>query len=359
MAMGKAAGMDNWPPEGVRPLPDALLPSLADLFKWCEAHAVWPTPWTRVRTQLCPKNNAPEKDPGAYRPIAILSTWFRLWSRWRLLMTTPDILDRFPPELCGGLPNRSPQGRMLTFMLTIEQLTHDVAHGHRDKQLLFVSLDASKCFDRVEQCSALETARQLGLPLAPLRGIAGHMRQLARHLSCRGVLDPNPIVPTAGLLQGDPYSVVICNVVVMTWVRAMHECNMGVTAYIDDRLMFGHDETEMRRAWLLSREWERQSRWELNIKKTTCGRVGCKSGPKSDNPISAELTDATTHRLLGQEVVTQYNSGGSTIRDRRDAAQDAALKVSLLGAPVPVAQTLVQTVIIPKFLYGIFMQPPP
>ena len=143
MAMGKAAGMDNWPPEGLRPLPDALVPTLADLFKWCEAHAVWPTPWTRVRTQLCPKNNAPEKEPGAYRPIAILSTWFRLWSRWRLLMTTPDILDRFPPELCGGLPNRSPQGRMLTFMLTIKQLIHDVAHGHKDKQLLFVSLDAS------------------------------------------------------------------------------------------------------------------------------------------------------------------------------------------------------------------------
>ena len=47
------------------------------------------------------------------------------------------------------------------------------------------------------------------------------------------------------------------------------------------------------------------------------------------------------------------------VRDRRDAAQAAAFKVSLLGAPVPVAQTLIQSVVIPKFLYGIFMQPPP
>ena len=116
--LGKAAGMDNWPPEAVKPFPD--------LFKWCEAVAAWPTAWTRVRTQSCPKDDRPEKQPGDFRPIAILSVLFRVWSRWRLLMTK---------ELCGGLPGRTPQGRMMAFMLRIEQLMHERAKGGKQQFL--------------------------------------------------------------------------------------------------------------------------------------------------------------------------------------------------------------------------------
>ena len=220
--LGKAAGMDNWPPEAVKPFPAHLVGALGDLFKWCEGVAAWPTAWTRVRTQLCPRDDRPEKQLGDFRPIAILSVWFRVWSRWRLLMTDPGVLDSFPEELCGGLPGRTLQGRMMAFMLRIEQLIYERAKGGK-QQLLFVSLDASKCFDRVLQHAALDEALRFGLPLEALRDIGGHMRSLVRHLSCAGALDPSPIVPTTGLLQRDPYSVVLCNVVVMTWVRAMRE----------------------------------------------------------------------------------------------------------------------------------------
>ena len=244
LAPRKAAGLDCWTPETVRAYSKGLTPCLADFYKWCESTALWPTPWTRVRTQLCPKTRQPEPQPGDFRPIAILTVWFRLWSRWRLLLTDPSVLSKFPGELCGGLPSRTPQGRMLRFMLRIEQLIHEAAVSGSQQHLLFVSLDASKCFDRVIQHKTLEDARLFGLPLPALRGIGAHMRQLVRHFSCGGALDPNPVVPTSGLLQGDPYSVILCNVVVMTWVRETRREGVESTAFIDDRFLYSMQERE-------------------------------------------------------------------------------------------------------------------
>ena len=142
--------------------------------------------------------------------------------------------------------------------------------------------------------------------------------------------------------------------------RYERESNLETTAYIDDRLLFGHDTKDMQRAWEQSKEWDEHNRWELNRKKTTFGRVGPKGAAREDNPDPNQpLMESASQRLLGQEIVARYNEGGTVIRDRRSAAHEAAEKVALLAAPIPVAQRLVAAVAIPKLLYGIFMQPPP
>ena len=70
------------------------------------------------------------------------------------------------------------------------------------------------------------------------------------------------------------------------------------------------------------------------------------------------LQPSDTHKLLGQEVVTTYNMGGKVLEGRGDSAVEAAQKIAILRPPVPVSQKLVQTIVIPRLLYGIAMQPP-
>ena len=54
---GTAAGIDGWPPEAIRSLPSSAMPTLAMIFAYCEAHAIWPAALMYVRAQMIPKED--------------------------------------------------------------------------------------------------------------------------------------------------------------------------------------------------------------------------------------------------------------------------------------------------------------
>ena len=92
--------------------------------------------------------------PQELRPIALLSCWFRIWSAWRLESSCAQVCKDLDLDLIGGIPTRDSGDHMAALMMRVERIS---GPGDEDaaEELGVVSLDASKCFDRIHQAQAL------------------------------------------------------------------------------------------------------------------------------------------------------------------------------------------------------------
>ena len=144
---------------------------LAEMFLLWEYWGIWPQALAVVRTHLIGKATGGKgvKGPEDLRPIAIISVWVRLWSKWQLLRLPPEVYDRFPHGITGGLPQRTPQAAMLDMLLKLEEAGGEVS----DAPLNILSIDASKCFDRIRFRHALEAGLAFGIPVPHFAGSGG------------------------------------------------------------------------------------------------------------------------------------------------------------------------------------------
>ena len=158
----------------------------------------WPETLTLVRTHMLAKPLGDKKalaTEADWRPIAISSVWVRLWSRWKLATMSPQILDCLSPELRGGLPGRHAQGSMLSFLAALEQALET---NEGDHLWCAISVDASKCFDRIDQERVLRQAQELGVEGRTLRGVASFLLSIRRNFSCGPFLGGGRLrLPTA------------------------------------------------------------------------------------------------------------------------------------------------------------------
>eukprot|EP00971_Amphidinium_carterae_P040260 790187-Amphidinium_carterae.1 len=55
------------------------------------------------------------------RPIAILSVWYRLWSRYQLWSVDTKVVQSLHTGLVGGIPGRTSAGYLASLMLRLER----------------------------------------------------------------------------------------------------------------------------------------------------------------------------------------------------------------------------------------------
>eukprot|EP00971_Amphidinium_carterae_P033226 654198-Amphidinium_carterae.2 len=131
---------------------------------------------------MLPKDGGGKGDPGALRPISVLSVFFRLWAKYRFYMLKPELRSSFPDELRGGIKNRDSFGVLLALMLRMEDQLVAVARaeapfeaGEGDGELPWsdmqfpvethvLTIDARKCYDRIPLHDALNACLERGMP---------------------------------------------------------------------------------------------------------------------------------------------------------------------------------------------------
>ena len=228
--------------------------TLERLFQLFMCEGKWPTSLTLIRTQLLPKfelgNIVPT--PGDWRPIAVISIWMRLWSKCQLAQLPPAFWAEFEECIAGGIPSRSSAPGILNILNQLEEAIekHHSEEGFNYWGLL--SLDASKCFDKIHQLGAMQTSLQYGIPQYTIQPLSAFLLQVERHFSAAGLYDVQALRPTNGLLQRDPLSVVICNILVSSWAKEISEASAEPFAYIDDRTIIAHQPSDLEKAWQAS-----------------------------------------------------------------------------------------------------------
>ena len=144
----------------------------------------------------------------------------------------------------------------------------------------------SKCFDRVSQPLIIRQALTVGFPHRTLRGVASFLISLRRRFSCGGYLGQDELTPTNGLLQGDPLSVILCNICVNTWIQAVQTPGIILQGYIDDRTMAATNLKLLAEAWDRSLCWDTQNSWSTNQKKTCLITLRMEDASEWQEPLS-------------------------------------------------------------------------
>ena len=215
MRRDAAPGLDCWPVKILDDLTLQVADSLVGFFRILESALLWPTSWRDVRTHLVPKGSDPEPDVSSHRPLSVMTIWYRLWSSYRVTLLDSSVFSGFSKGLCGGIPQRTIED-MIAGPLLCHESHHALALEGRDPNPLhLLSLDASKCFDRITYPSAAAAAAKRGIPTRMICVLIMFWHSLRRFLSVGSYLDVQPVIHYNGVPQGCPISALICNCIVL------------------------------------------------------------------------------------------------------------------------------------------------
>ena len=242
---------------------------------------------------------------------------------------------------------------VLNLMLAFENCINSPPHDH---QVWVQSLDAMKCFDLIRVDHALEALKHMGVCSDIRRALATFWTTSNRHIAAFGQIDPERIPASRGIPQGCALSVLTCNAMVAGWAARVASLAQPA-AYIDDRYLMTSNSTQLQHASDLGQSWERDSGWRCNIEKSVVA-----SYPPANIPIvidSKEFPRVDTLSILGTQIPLSAQAKVDIHDDRQEKAQRCLDRVGVLRLPLHLTQTLVETVILPKFTYHIQARPVP
>ena len=155
MRAQSVGGLDGWPVAALRCLTPEVVRTVLVLWQATARTMCWPSAMLYIRTQLIPKSH----DSVAVedlRPISIMSVWYRLWGRC-VLESHSGLLASFDTSLRGGIPTRGLSDTVLHWALEVESALHSIplAGTQEPTPVYVLSIDAVKCFDRIQQCQVL------------------------------------------------------------------------------------------------------------------------------------------------------------------------------------------------------------
>eukprot|EP00971_Amphidinium_carterae_P343365 6483082-Amphidinium_carterae.1 len=351
-----AGGLDRWAGSAMRLLPDEALPILLSFYQTFEQTTHFPPPLTWARMHLIPKFSTGVGRVEDYRPISVLSFFYRVWSAYRLHMIGVEFYEYFPSEMRGGLPGRDYGDMLTSIMLDVESAisvavdpANDVVHP-----VFWFSLDAQKCFDNIGYMSAFDACHKAGIPPALTKTLGSIWLASKRYVSSGGQICPVPFTTSNGIFQGCCLSVVACLCLVVLWskaVRAAGADNVTTPSYVDDRYIRTPCMDTMMHAAEASRVWERDNHFVLNKKKSALVQA-----PTTNNALIYESTpipepDCVT--TLGTEIPLKYHASGALLRKRAQTAIRTGLRIHALHLPLPISQGLVESAMLPQLSHNV------
>ena len=346
-----AAGLDCWSNESIRRMDESCAASLASMFNRILHEGVWPIHLRSARVSLLPKPGAPSEQPSSWRPITITSSFYRMFARVCLWKCIQAVLPFLPSEILGGIPQRSAQRAVIKVYLWIERL---ICSG--EGSLYGVSLDASKCFDRISLSDAIRAGTTCGVPMQVLAPVVAFYLGHQRHTSVRHFLDKKKWAISRGLIQGCSISVLLCCCVMRSWHEAVGP-EICAYSFVDDRLLLTDNAEDLSASWRASEEWDHTHQWELNQKKSTHFVLG----PSMDalTWMNEPLTEGNQFVWLGHEYFTKYNSARTIWPKRLSASQDSLRKLTYLHVSPITKQKVSERAVSPMFAYGVHSTLPP
>ena len=185
----------------VKRLPSALLLWLFSLYEAVESGMQWPARLTIARVTMLSKPGEEINKPLGVRPITILSTLYRLWSRYRSLQVLKFLGQIVPPQI-GGIASKL-SADVLTAMVGD---TVDDAHSNNNHCCGLV-IDLQKCFNLVPRWPIGKLMKKLGIPPCYTDAHMAMLNNLCRHIEISGQI--GDITPsTCGVPEGCAASVV-------------------------------------------------------------------------------------------------------------------------------------------------------
>ena len=317
-----AAGMEGWRVAELKVLPTFLLDKLAQLLNNVEKSGRWPRSLERALVTLVPKGEGGQ--PLAMRPISVASAVYRLWAVTRLRDAMRWQEGWAHPGQHGFRPKHGTLDVYWEMALRVEDA---LLSG---TELAGILLDYAKCFDRLPHGIMLRLASESGASerlMAPIRSMHSHLRRRLKF--CGGVGEV--FQATNGNLQGCPLSVVLLNLLVSVWARAVSaETGTSPSAYADDTSVLG-TKNAVRDAGQVTVDYCSLTGQQLNVEKSACFAVGAEAGTYSLILNGKLVPQVLSDRCLRAHLsFTTSQEPGAHIPHRLRRALDVAHRIAAL-----------------------------
>ncbi|KAJ9441246.1 putative RNA-directed DNA polymerase from transposon X-element [Diplonema papillatum] len=348
-----ACGIDGWRMAELKALPDLYLESLATLLNLVERTGIWPQAMRTALVSMIPKGD--DGQPLNMRPITVTSCVYRLWACRRLKDVAVWQESWVEEGQHGFRPGHRGEDPLFTMTLEIERA---LLSG---EPLCGLSLDFSKCFDRVPREIALRLMQDLGLHSRILKPLKSIYDTLVRRFKLPlGVGKEFQV--TNGILQGCPISVILINALLSVLMKAVKVEAPGVStqSYADDaNLLAKHSEADLQRGADLVDEFCALTGMSLNMEKTVTFATGLGRRTKIFRSSTGEqFAQKESLKCLGAKVSTSRSGRDHFDSSRFEAAATTARNLRHVPIPRQQKTLIVQSAILPAALARISFAPP-
>lgn len=335
-----APGCDGITFAEMKMMPDKLVQRLADIIEM----QGFPSSIMCARTIPLPKgDHLPQ--PCDSRPITILPTTYRLWSRVvtnRILCYLGNIL---PPQITGILPGRGAATASYDFQALLE-----ISKRHI-QTITGITLDLRKCFNLIHRQKVRQLMIVWGIPLPLINKWFDTLQKIQRFWDIQSTCSDMQKAVT-GCPEGDSWSVVAMLTIAATWAHTLCLIHptLDATAYADNwtwwcQDIYQHDKcishTVNFTQWLgLQIDWKKTWRWSADSNQVKILDTILKPYTQGVNveapPVARDLGAPVGYRgytKLGK-IQDRIDEGLSRLVRIRNAPWDITTKAHIITASV-------------------------
>jgi exonuclease III len=228
----KTPGPDKIPNKALKELCTLISPTLANLFNACLSVGYHPIHFKHSITAIIKKPQKPDYTlPGAYRPIALLSTIGKLLERIvaERLSIAADQHQLLPNTQMGARKNRS----TITALHLLTEQIHTIWKMDPKAIVTMLSLDMTGAYDRVSHERLIHNLRQKKIPEWVTRYINSFLSERTTCLSFAGYTS-KPITTRTGIPQGSALSPILFLYFVYELLENLQSHNSSSLGFVDD-----------------------------------------------------------------------------------------------------------------------------
>ena len=323
------------------------------LFNKCLETGHIPREWRKSTIKTLYKGKGDPNSTDAYRGIALQVAAFKILSRLLVLRISPKIEEQLPDELFGFRRNRS------TIMATESLIRHIQEELDKERGKMYVIfVDFSKAFDMVHRNKLLEKLRQMYDDPWTLNLISNILSENYVQIN-DSISQSKWLTQTNGVLQGDPLSPLLFNILMHDVVAAVKQGARTLSTYIyaDDLALASNNRDDLQKGMNSLIEWSDVNELKINQDKTELvifrkgGRMAgrdeiyCKGRP---------LKRKNMYKYLGITLQMTAKSFSIHIRERLIGSVKAINDIkNIQQLSMETALRLFEAKILPTLTYGI------
>jgi len=347
MRSTSAPGCDSWRVAELKKLPLAFFDRLACLLNVIEETGEWPSALCESVVSLIDKGEG--TSPLKLRPIGVMSVVYRLWAatRVRQVMEWQELW--IDDQLHGFRKGHGADDVWWRQALQVEEalLQADSLFG--------LSLDYGKCFDRIPVHIVLQLALEQGMSMRLIRPLRSLYASLQRRFRV-GAGVGKPFCSTNGIIQGCPLSVLLLNLLVNVWTRAVRvEAPAALPCgYADDTGATASQAGPIQQVLSITGSFATVTCQVLNASKShvwaTCPDQAHELADM--HVLDESVPSIRSGRLLGAFVRFGKHLRNDLAEKRIKRGVIVADRIRWAPLPMPVRAKLISSLVVPASLYA-------
>ena len=234
----KARGLDGFSYAELRSLGPDFKSALLLLLNTITISGTWPSQLCDATVALLAKVDDPQVAAHG-RPITILATVYRVWSKCYTYKVLKHFLPCIPDTLFGSVPGRSSLDTAWILQSAIEVALI------KGEKLSGTTMDLSKAYNLIPRRPLQTICARLGWPLALRRSYDAFLSKLQRFF-CVGDSLYGPHDSSVGVPEGCPLAVTA--MMAVSWMADARQralCNIPLYSYVDNWSIQHSSETEL------------------------------------------------------------------------------------------------------------------